>query len=116
MSGKESAPCPLLGRFPSCTKERLKLSNEETGDISLEKRRSMTPSIVIDQVNIEPADHDLARKVNSVGMRMGPRTAAIMHEVQVPENNTKSKKGKEGLRRSLVQDGNRLGNGHSALS
>ena len=93
-----------------------KLSNEETGDISLEKRRSMTPSIVIDQVNIEPADHDLARKVNSVGMRMGPRTAAIMHEVQVPESNTKSKNGKESLRRSLVQDGNRPSNGQGALS
>ena len=88
------------------------LSNEERGDISLENRRSVTPSIVIDQVNIEPADDDLARKVNSVGMRMGPRTATIMHEMQVSENNTKGKHGKESSRRSLVHDGNRHGSVH----
>ena len=115
---EDACPSPSVEQSARLESKRVssKLSKEETGDISSERRRSLTPSIVIDQVNIESTDHDLARKVNSVGMRMGPRTATIMHEVQVPENNTKSKNGKEGLRRSLVQDGNRLGNGHSALS
>jgi len=44
-------------------------------------RRSVTPSIVIDQVNVEATDEDLERKANSVGMRIGPRIATVVHEV-----------------------------------
>lgn len=45
------------------------------------RRRSITPSIVIDQVNVEATDEDLEKKANSVGMRLGPRIATVVHEV-----------------------------------
>lgn len=113
---EEACTSPSIEQSARLESKRMSsaFSGEEKGDISLEKRRSVTPSIVIDQVNIEPADDDLARKVNSVGMRMGPRTAAVMHEVQVSENNTKGNHGKESSRRSLVQDGNRPSSVHGA--
>lgn len=45
------------------------------------QQRNVTPSIVIDQINVESTDEDLERKANSVGMRIGPRIATVVHEV-----------------------------------
>lgn len=59
-------------RYPSQQRNDLDFS---------EQRRSVTPSIVIDQINVEAADEDLERKANSVGMRIGPRIATVVHEV-----------------------------------
>lgn len=48
---------------------------------SNERRRSATPTFVIDSSNIDGADEDLARKANAVGMRIGPRMPATVHDV-----------------------------------
>jgi hypothetical protein len=65
-------------RLPSALRR-----GEDAHESSVERRRNLTPSIVIDEVNLEPSDDALTRKVNSVGMRMGPRTATVVHEIQV---------------------------------
>ena len=65
-------------RLPSALRR-----GEDAHESSVERRRNLTPSIVIDEVNLEPSDDALTRKVNSVGMRMGPRTATVVHEIRV---------------------------------
>lgn len=105
-------------RYEPKRKSALHPSDEQTSDTSFENRQSVTPSIIIDQVNITPTDDTLTRKAHSVGMRMGPRTATIVHEVQVPVDNAVAGSISADLssRRSLSTDLNRTGNAQGSPS
>ncbi|KAL4399331.1 hypothetical protein ACI68E_003708 [Malassezia pachydermatis] len=96
---QENWSSPSVGQSMRLENKRLSSLQREKPD-GMERKRNVTPSIVIDQVRVEPENDELTRKANAVGMRIGPRTATVVHEVSLP-NDTPSRPMVENDQRSL---------------